>query len=81
MYTTAPFVHDHWEEVYLISGDLIVVADDQIAREKIDLFPMIVDERRGRVRAGVETQKPRAAAAFLPLVDIAREDLLLDAGG
>ena len=24
VYTTAPFVHDHWEEVYLISGDLIV---------------------------------------------------------
>src|ERR1700722_7679680 len=21
---TAPFVHDHWEEVYLVSGDLIV---------------------------------------------------------
>jgi hypothetical protein len=23
-YTTTPFVHDYWEEVYLISGDLIV---------------------------------------------------------
>jgi hypothetical protein len=23
-YTTDPFVHDHWEEVYLLSGDLIV---------------------------------------------------------
>ena len=23
-YTTEPFVHDYWEEVYLISGDLIV---------------------------------------------------------
>src|SRR6266446_4731304 len=22
VYTTAPFVHDHWEEVYLMSGDL-----------------------------------------------------------
>ena len=22
--TTAPFVHDHWEEVYLLQGDLIV---------------------------------------------------------
>ena len=28
-YTTAPFVHDHWEEVYLLSGDLIVGNDDQ----------------------------------------------------
>src|ERR1700739_4232267 len=26
-FTTAPFVHDYWEEVYLISGDL-VVGDD-----------------------------------------------------
>src|ERR1700742_4973605 len=26
-YTTAPFVHDHWEEVYLMSGDLIVGND------------------------------------------------------
>src|SRR3954466_16213221 len=27
VYTTAPFVHDHWEEVYLMSGDLIVGKD------------------------------------------------------
>jgi hypothetical protein len=26
-FTTAPFVHDHWEEVYLLSGDLIVGND------------------------------------------------------
>ena len=26
-YTTAPFVHDHWEEVYLVSGDLVVGND------------------------------------------------------
>ena len=29
VYTTAPFVHYHWEEVYLISGDLIVGNDTQ----------------------------------------------------
>ena len=29
VYTTAPFVHDHWEEVYLISGDLIVGNDTE----------------------------------------------------
>ena len=28
-YTTAPFVHDHWEEVYLLSGDLAVGSDDR----------------------------------------------------
>jgi ChrR Cupin-like domain len=26
-FTLAPFVHDHWEEVYLVSGDLIVGSD------------------------------------------------------
>ncbi|MEM9682663.1 MAG: cupin [Pseudomonadota bacterium] len=26
-FSTAPFVHDHWEEVYLVSGDLIVGND------------------------------------------------------
>jgi hypothetical protein len=28
-YTTAPFVHDHWEEVYLVSGDLTVGSDSR----------------------------------------------------
>ncbi len=27
VFTSAPFVHDYWEEVYLISGDLIVGND------------------------------------------------------
>ena len=28
VFTTAPFVHDYWEEVYLISGDLTVGNDE-----------------------------------------------------
>ena len=28
VYTTTPFVHDHWEEVYLVSGDLTVGNDE-----------------------------------------------------
>ncbi len=28
-FTTAPFVHDYWEEVWLVSGDLIVGNDAQ----------------------------------------------------
>lgn len=28
VYTTAPFVHDYWEEVYLVKGDLIVGNDE-----------------------------------------------------
>jgi hypothetical protein len=27
VYTTAPFVHDYWEEVFLVSGDLSVGTD------------------------------------------------------
>jgi ChrR Cupin-like domain len=26
-FTTAPFVHDYWEEVYLVAGDLVVGND------------------------------------------------------
>ena len=29
VFTTAPFVHDYWEEVYLMSGDLTVGNDEQ----------------------------------------------------
>ena len=29
VYTTAPFVHDYWEEVYLVSGDLTVGNDKE----------------------------------------------------
>lgn len=28
IYTTAPFVHEYWEEVYLVSGDLTVGNDE-----------------------------------------------------
>jgi hypothetical protein len=28
VYTTLPFVHDYWEEVYLVSGDLVVGNDE-----------------------------------------------------
>lgn len=29
MYTTRPFVHDYWEEVFLVEGDLTVGNDEQ----------------------------------------------------
>ena len=29
VYTTKPFVHEYWEEVYLVSGDLTVGNDDR----------------------------------------------------
>jgi hypothetical protein len=28
VYTTKPFLHEYWEEVYLVSGDLIVGSDE-----------------------------------------------------
>ena len=28
VYTTVPFCHDYWEEVYLVSGDLYVGSDE-----------------------------------------------------
>ena len=28
VFTTAPFCHDYWEEVYLVSGDLYVGSDE-----------------------------------------------------
>jgi hypothetical protein len=27
VFTTAPFVHEYWEEVYLVSGDLTIGVD------------------------------------------------------
>jgi ChrR Cupin-like domain len=29
VFTTKPFVHDYWEEVFLVSGDLVVGCDEQ----------------------------------------------------
>ncbi len=29
VFTTAPFVHDYWEEVFLVTGDLTVGNDDK----------------------------------------------------
>ena len=31
-YTTAPITHDYWEEVYVVSGELIVGNDAASAR-------------------------------------------------
>ena len=59
VYTTAPFVHDHWEEVYLVSGDLIVGNDDKgKGGEPSTRRPM----RAGR-RASITARSSRTAAA------------------
>jgi hypothetical protein len=48
VYTAAPFVHDHWEEVYLVSGDLIVGND---ARGWAASISRPLPVRAGRLRA------------------------------
>src|SRR5580704_11041043 len=40
---------------------LLVIADDEIAGDEINLFPMVVHERRRGVDAGREAQEPRTA--------------------
>lgn len=60
---------------------LVVIADDQVARDQIDLFPILMGERRGRIDARRETQQPRARAAPVVFVQSAGQDLLLNPGG
>src|SRR5687768_2342536 len=60
---------------------LPVVADDEIAGDEINLFPVVVHERFRRVDAGREAQVARAVAALPLLVEGAGEYLLLDSGG
>src|ERR1700733_9302159 len=60
---------------------LFVVADREIARDQINLFPIFVHERLGREDAGLEAQQPRARALLVFFVERTREDLLLNARG
>src|SRR5262249_57626592 len=64
-----------WSEG-LAAASLGVVADGQVALDEINLFPVVMNERRGRKNAGGETQQSRAAASVLRLVETAAQDLL-----
>jgi hypothetical protein len=57
-----------------------VVADNEIARDEIDFFPVVVHERHRGVDARIETQKAGAAAHLSRFVQITGEDFLADAG-
>ena len=57
---------------------LLVVADREVSRDQEHLFPIIVHERLGGEDPGRDAQQPRAAAAFVFLVERPREDLLPD---
>src|SRR6266568_5044454 len=55
VYTTAPFVHDHWEEVYLISGDLIAGNDAELHqsdRNRPEIIRMSLEDRRVLIAGG-----------------------------
>ena len=69
-----------WSRETLPAIALRIVPDDEIAGEQVNFFPMIVDERRRGVFTRDEAQEARTAATLARLVEIAREDLLLDAG-
>src|SRR3954470_19199378 len=66
-------------EGLLAAATLLVVADDQVPLHDIHLLPVIVHERLGGVRARLDLQEPRAAAALIHLVEIACQDLLVEA--
>ena len=51
VFTTAPFVHDYWEEVYLVSGDL-TVGNDAAGRLQAGYVPAeVAPEVRGDEQA------------------------------
>src|SRR5262249_11181219 len=56
-----------------------VVADDQVARNEVHLFPVVVHEGIRRVHAGREPQLAAGVRARPLLVERARQYLLLDA--
>src|ERR1700730_6011340 len=64
---------------WLAALALGVIADNEVARHQIHLFPMVMDERGSGVDTGIEPQEPRPAPHLLRLVEIARKDFLLDA--
>src|SRR5215467_3145147 len=58
-----------------------VVADDEVARNQINLLPVIVDEGSGREDTWCKSQQARARAAFGLLIERAGQDLLLNSLG
>jgi len=55
---------------------LLVVPHHEITLHHVDLLPVVVDEGLGGEGAGLDLEKPRAAAALLHLVEVRGEDLL-----
>ena len=59
VYTTAPFVHDYWEEVFLVEGDLTVGNDSRARRGEFPVRHLCVPPaRRGARAVQVERRMP-----------------------
>ena len=56
-----------------------IVADGKVAAQQVDLFPIGMNEWFSGEDAGMETQKPRAAAVPVILIEGTGKNLLLDA--
>ncbi len=65
----------------LPSLSLVTHFDHQIARDDIDFFPKAVDDRRGRKCPSMNPLQAGALADADFLVEISREDFLLDPFG
>ena len=71
VFTTKPFVHEYWEEVYLVSGDLTVGNDEQgKAASPINPTPM----PHGRPAPGTDrSSRKKAACCSKSTISIRRE--------
>src|SRR5690349_3088278 len=78
-------LHARWpagigrRKALLAAAPLGIVADDQVPVHDIHLLPVIVHEGLGRISARLDFEQPRAAAALIRLVEIARQNLLVEA--
>src|SRR3990170_6371501 len=79
-------VHARWpagigrREALLAALALLVVAHDQVALHHVHLLPMVVHEGLGGKRTGLDLQQAGAAAALVLLVEVGRQDLLIEPG-
>src|SRR5262245_7280437 len=63
---------------FLAAVAVRIVADDEIPGHEIHLFPVLVDEGRRRVRAGLEAKVARAESGLVRFVERTSQNLLFD---
>jgi hypothetical protein len=73
VFTTAPFVHDYWEEVYLISGDLSVGNDAEGRGGESFPAGTLPAVRRGP-RTARSNRKPAACSMRSTITTIDRQE-------